>query len=144
MKNLIVSSFTCILLGTAPAVMAQGVPVVDAAHDFAATNAVGKHLGFKAGVPNTFAFTVPAGIVKSDIVFSDDPNTRDRTAKVRLATWKSGAAPSVTDVNYSRVRVTTIPVTAGRYFFTMAAGSDIAFAVMVRHRKAVIAPPPAR
>jgi hypothetical protein len=108
-------------------------------------NGYGRHMFFTAGEPQTFAFTVPAGYVGADIVFSDDPNTRDMTSRVTLSTWTAGVAPKVQIVNYGRVRVTTIPVVAGkRYFFTVNTSNNIAFAVMMRYRKPVVVVPRGR
>jgi hypothetical protein len=147
MKRFIVTSLTSILLAASSAVMAQGIPIVDGNHEFGTTNGFGKHMFFTAASPQTFAFTVPAGMVGADIVFSDNPNTHDQTTKATLTTWTADAVPKVQTVNYSRVRVTTIPVTAGkRYFFTVNTSTTIAFAVMVRYRKAstVVTPPRGR
>jgi len=136
LKQLIVSAVTCVLLAaSAGAVNAQGIPEIDKAHEFGLVTGTGKHVSIKSAEPQTFAFTVPAGVGKSDIVFSDNPNTRDRTSRVTLTVWKEGGAPKSYLVNYARVRSTTIPVTAGRHYFTVSVAPDIAFAVMIRHRK---------
>ena len=146
MKRFIVTSLTSILLAASSGVMAQGIPVVVPDHDFGTIDGMGRHYRFTAGSPQTFAFTVPAGRVGAQIVFSDDPNTRDMSTRATLSTWTSGVAPKVQLVNYSRVRSTSIPVTAGkRYFFTVSTSSDIAFAVTMRYRKpAVVVTPPRR
>jgi hypothetical protein len=121
--------------------MAQGIPVLTADHDFGTIDSYGRHLMFTAGQTQTFAFTVPAGRVSADIVFSDDPNTNDRTTRATLSTWTAGAVPKVQLVNYSRVRTTSIPVTAGkRYFFTVTTSTNIGFAVTMRYRKPVVPP----
>jgi hypothetical protein len=145
MKRFIATSLTSILLAASSAVMAQGVPVVLPDHDFGTVSGFGKHMFFNAGELQTFAFTVPAGMVNAEIVFSDDPNTRDQSTRATLSTWTSGIVPKVQVVNYSRVRTTTIPVVAGkRYFFTINTSTTIAFAVMVRYRKPVVVTPPRR
>jgi len=140
LKQLFISALTCTLIASAAPAMAQGTPAVDAQHDFGLLNAFGRHFTFKKGEPQVFAFTVPTGMSKADIVFSDDPNTRDRTSKVTLVNWKEGQAPRTTLVNYSRVRSSSIAVTPGRHYFSVGVSPDIAFAVMIRYRKTV-APP---
>ena len=143
MKRFIVTSLTSLLVAASSAVMAQGVPSVTSDHDFGSVDGFGRHYTFKAGVPQTFAFTVPAGRVGAEIVFSDDPNTRDMSTRATLSTWTSGVVPQVQVVNYSRVRTTSIPVTAGkRYFFTVNTSTNIAFAVMMRYKKPVVVAPP--
>jgi len=145
MKRFIFTGLTSILLAASSAVMAQGVPVVNPDHDFGTVDGMGRHYKFNAGEPQTFAFTVPAGRVTAEIVFSDDPNTRDMSTRATLSTWTSGVAPKVQLVNYSRVRSTSIPVTAGkRYFFTVNTSTNIAFAVTMRYRKPVLVAPPRR
>ncbi|MEO5695354.1 MAG: hypothetical protein ABIQ72_19610 [Usitatibacter sp.] len=134
MNRFILASLTTALLASGSS-MAAGL---DALHEFGTTTGVGHHVSIKSAEPQTFGFTVPAGHNKTDIVFSEDPNTRDRSSRVTLVTWKEGETPTTTMVNYSRVRTTTIAVTPGRYYFTVTAAPEIAFAVMVRHRKIVV------
>ena len=147
MKRFISTSLASILLAASSAVMAQGIPVVLADHDFGSVDGYGRHYKFATGETQVFSFTVPAGRVGAEIVFSDDPNTRDMTTRATLATWTAGVAPKTTLVNYSRVRSTVIPVTAGkRYFFTVSTSTNIAFAVTMRYKRpaAVVVPPRGR
>lgn len=147
MKRFILTSLTTVLLAASGSSIAG--EVLDALHEFGTTAGIGHHVYLKKAESQTFAFTVPPGMAKTDIVMSDNPNTRDRTSRVNLVVWKEGETASATLVNYSRVRTTTLPVTPGRYYFTATASPEIAFSVMVRHRKfvaprVVITPPRTR
>lgn len=140
MKQLFASAVTCVLMASAIPAAAASPTLVDPLRDFGLVSGSGRHFSFAKGVPQVFAFTVPAGVATADIVFSDNPITNGRTSRVTLITWKEGGTPKTTLVNYSRVRSTSIPVTPGRYYFSVNASPEIGFAVMMRYRKIVVAP----
>lgn len=119
-------------------------PAVAADLNFGVTQS-GQHLEIAAGATKSISFTTPAGSVKSDVVFSDDPQTNDRTASLTLKVYKNGALLATRPVSYSRVRAESFDTVAGAsYEVTVTSKQAIAFGVNLRYSKPAVVVPPKR
>lgn len=135
------------LLACAALVAAVAAPAQAADINFGTVQA-GQHVEIAAGATKSFSFTTPAGTIESDVVFSDDPKTNDRCARLTIKINKGTALLATRPMNYCRVRSETFSTVAGdSYVVTVTSEQDIAFAVTMKYGKPKVAtvstrPPP--